>query len=227
MSRVHHLRVGCDSLGELLRVARECGTTRIHWNRRSEPALAARDQHIKTALRAAGLRAWQRGATGYPIVDAGLRERWHMGWMHNRVRMIAAAFLVKDLRLPWSEGARWFWDTLVDADLASNTPGWQWAAGCGADAAPYFGIFNPITQGTKFDPEGTYIRRWVPELARLPKRVSIGLGGRHGCYVLPEQTLAPVTRNGFAITKPRAARRLRHWRRSKASYGHCFYIQIG
>ncbi len=113
------------------------------------------------------LRRWQRGLTGYPIVDAGLRELWNTGWMHNRVRMITASFLVKDLLLSWNEGARWFWDTLVDADLASNTLGWQWAAGCGADAAPYFRIFNPVLQARKFDPEGGYVRRWVPELARL------------------------------------------------------------
>jgi deoxyribodipyrimidine photo-lyase len=114
------------------------------------------------------LRAWQRGATGIPLVDAGMRELWHTGWMHNRVRMIAASFLVKNLRLPWQDGARWFWDTLVDADLASNTLGWQWVAGCGADAAPYFRVFNPVTQGLRFDPQGTYLRRWLPELARLP-----------------------------------------------------------
>jgi deoxyribodipyrimidine photo-lyase len=113
------------------------------------------------------LRAWQRGATGYPIVDAGLRQLWTTGWMHNRVRMIVGSFLVKDLLLPWNAGAQWFWDTLVDADLASNTLGWQWVSGCGADAAPYFRIFNPVTQATRFDPDGTYIREWVPELARL------------------------------------------------------------
>jgi deoxyribodipyrimidine photo-lyase len=113
------------------------------------------------------LRRWQRGVTGYPIVDAGMRQLWRSGWMHNRVRMIAASFLVKDLLLSWNEGARWFWDTLVDADLASNTLGWQWAAGCGADAAPYFRIFNPMLQARKFDPEGAYVRRWVPELATL------------------------------------------------------------
>jgi deoxyribodipyrimidine photo-lyase len=116
----------------------------------------------------AGLRAWQQGRTGYPIVDAGLRELWHTGWMHNRVRMIAASFLVKDLLLPWQAGAAWFWDTLVDADLASNSASWQWVAGCGADAAPYFRVFNPSLQGAKFDPQGEYVRRWVPELARLP-----------------------------------------------------------
>jgi deoxyribodipyrimidine photo-lyase len=114
------------------------------------------------------LRAWRRGRTGYPIVDAGLRQLWTTGWMHNRVRMIVASFLVKHLRLPWQEGAAWFWDTLVDADLANNTLGWQWTAGCGADAAPYFRVFAPVTQGQKFDAEGRYVRRWVPEIARLP-----------------------------------------------------------
>jgi len=116
------------------------------------------------------LRAWQRGQTGYPIVDAGMRELWHTGWMHNRVRMITASFLVKHLLIPWQPGSRWFWDTLVDADLASNTLGWQWTAGCGADAAPYFRIFNPITQCEKFDPTGAYVRRWIPEIARLPNK---------------------------------------------------------
>ncbi len=116
----------------------------------------------------AWLRAWQHGQTGYPLVDAGMRELWKTGWMHNRVRMVAASFLVKNLLLPWQEGARWFWDTLVDADLANNTLGWQWTAGCGADAAPFFRIFNPVSQGDKFDPEGIYVRRWVPELAQLP-----------------------------------------------------------
>ena len=117
------------------------------------------------------LRAWQRGRTGYPVVDAAMRELWTTGWMHNRARMIVASFLVKDLLLPWQDGARWFWDTLVDADLASNTFGWQWTAGCGADAAPYFRVFNPVSQGTKFDGDGAYVRRWVPELARLPDEV--------------------------------------------------------
>jgi len=116
------------------------------------------------------LRAWQRGRTGYPIVDAGMRELWHTGWMHNRVRMIVASFLVKDLLIPWQDGAAWFWDTLVDADLANNTLGWQWTAGCGADAAPYFRIFNPVSQGEKFDPHGDYVRRWVPELEKLPTK---------------------------------------------------------
>lgn len=116
------------------------------------------------------LRAWQRGQTGYPIVDAGMRELWHTGWMHNRVRMVVASFLVKHLRLPWQRGAEWFWDALVDADLAQNTLGWQWSAGCGADAAPYFRIFAPVTQGERFDSAGDYVRRWVPEIAKLPDK---------------------------------------------------------
>lgn len=115
------------------------------------------------------LSAWKEGKTGYPIVDAGMRELWHTGWMHNRVRMIVASFLVKDLLISWQRGAQWFWDTLVDADMANNTLGWQWAAGCGADAAPYFRIFNPTLQGEKFDPDGLYVSRWVPELAKLPR----------------------------------------------------------
>lgn len=115
--------------------------------------------------------AWTRGQTGYPIVDAGMRELWHTGWMHNRVRMIVGSFLIKDLLIHWRRGETWFWDTLVDADLASNAAGWQWVAGSGADAAPYFRIFNPVSQGEKFDPNGDYVRKWVPELAKLPKRV--------------------------------------------------------
>ena len=114
------------------------------------------------------LRLWQRGLTGYPIVDAGMRELWQTAWMHNRVRMIVASFLIKDLMIPWQRGADWFWDTLVDADLANNSAGWQWVAGSGADAAPYFGIFNPVRQGETFDPKGHYVRKFVPELSGLP-----------------------------------------------------------
>ena len=116
------------------------------------------------------LALWQRGLTGVPIVDAGMRELWQTGWMHNRVRMIVASFLVKHLLIEWQEGARWFWDTLVDADLAQNTLGWQWTAGCGADAAPYYRVFNPVLQGEKFDKNGEYVRRYVPELSELPNK---------------------------------------------------------
>jgi deoxyribodipyrimidine photo-lyase len=111
---------------------------------------------------------WQRGETGYPIVDAGMRELWATGFMHNRVRMIAASFLIKHLLQPWRSGEDWFWDTLVDADIASNAASWQWVAGSGADAAPYFRIFNPILQGLKFDPQGDYVRRWLPALRDVP-----------------------------------------------------------
>lgn len=115
----------------------------------------------------AAFKQWSKGQTGYPIVDAGMRQLWATGWMHNRLRMVVASFLVKDLLIHWVEGARWFWDCLVDADLASNTLGWQWAAGCGADAAPYFRIFNPVRQGERFDKDAKFIKRWVPELTHL------------------------------------------------------------
>ncbi len=115
----------------------------------------------------AGFRAWASGQTGYPVVDAGMRELWRTGYMHNRVRMIAASFLVKHLLIDWRRGEQWFWDTLCDADPANNPASWQWIAGCGVDAAPYFRIFNPVLQGETFDPDGAYVRRWVPELARL------------------------------------------------------------
>ncbi len=117
---------------------------------------------------AAFLKAWQCGRTGYPLVDAGMRQLWETGWMHNRVRMVAASFLIKHGLIDWRDGEAWFWDTLVDADPANNTASWQWVAGSGADAAPYFRIFNPVTQSEKFDPQGDYIRRFVPELAELP-----------------------------------------------------------
>jgi deoxyribodipyrimidine photo-lyase len=119
---------------------------------------------------AAQVRAWQRGRTGFPIIDAGMRELWHTGYMHNRVRMLVASLLTKNLRIHWLEGARWFWDTLVDADLANNSLGWQWTAGCGTDAAPYFRIFSPVLQSERFDPQGIYLRRWLPELAALPDK---------------------------------------------------------
>ncbi|HEX2527312.1 MAG TPA: deoxyribodipyrimidine photo-lyase [Geminicoccus sp.] len=129
------------------------------------------------------LRAWQTGRTGYPIVDAGMRELWHTGWMHNRARLIAGSFLVKDLLLPWQAGLAWFDDTLVDADPANNAMGWQWLAGCGIDATPFFRVFSPVLQGRKFDPDGAYVRRWVPELAELPDR------HLHAPFEAPEQVL--------------------------------------
>jgi deoxyribodipyrimidine photo-lyase len=116
----------------------------------------------------AALKLWQQGKTGYPIVDAGMRELWHTGIMHNRVRMITASFLIKDLLIPWQEGERWFWDTLVDADIGANSASWQWVAGCGADASPYYRVFNPTLQGAKFDPQGSYVKKWIPELREVP-----------------------------------------------------------
>lgn len=116
------------------------------------------------------LLAWKKGKTGYPIVDAGMRELWTTGWMHNRVRMIVASFLVKHLNIPWQEGADYFLETLLDADLPNNSAGWQWVAGCGADAAPFFRIFNPKTQGEKFDKQGSYVKKWCPELKHLPEK---------------------------------------------------------
>ncbi len=132
----------------------------------------------------AGLSAWKRGRTGYPVVDAGMRELWTTGFMHNRVRMIVASFLIKHLLIDWREGERWFHDTLVDADLASNVQNWQWVAGSGADASPYFRIFNPVIQGQKFDADGRYVRRWVPELRRLPDR------WLHAPWTSPPEVLA-------------------------------------
>lgn len=140
----------------------------FHWPAITDQPLRADFKNFPWATDAMSLKAWQRGQTGYPIVDAGMRELWTTGWMHNRVRMIAASFLVKHLLQPWQVGAAWFWDTLVDADLANNSASWQWVAGCGTDAAPYFRVFNPVLQGLKFDGTGEYVRRWVPEIAALP-----------------------------------------------------------
>ena len=139
-----------------------------HFPQTAQQPLDGRFAYVSWNDDAHALRAWQRGRTGIPIVDAGMRELWATGWMHNRVRMLVASFLTKNLRIHWLQGARWFWDTLVDADLANNTLGWQWVAGCGADAAPYFRIFNPVVQGERFDPQGDYVRRWLPELKGLP-----------------------------------------------------------
>ncbi len=135
-----------------------------HWPRLPEQPFNPRFADFPWQDDGEAFRAWTRGQTGYPLVDAGMRELWHTGWMHNRVRMVTASFLVKHLLVPWQQGQDWFWDTLVDANLANNAGGWQWVAGCGADAAPYFRIFNPVLQGQKFDPHGDYARRWLPEL---------------------------------------------------------------
>ncbi len=140
----------------------------FHFPALPEAPLRAEFKRFPWKRNAKGLAAWQRGLTGFPIVDAGMRQLWKTGWMHNRVRMIVASFLVKDLLIDWRVGEKWFWDTLVDADLASNAASWQWVAGSGADAAPFFRVFNPGLQGSKFDPHGVYVRHWVPEIARLP-----------------------------------------------------------
>ena len=139
-----------------------------HFPQTTDAPLDPRFARFPWARRPDWLEAWQRGRTGFPLVDAGMRELWATGWMHNRVRMVVASLLTKNLRQSWLAGARWFWDTLVDADLANNTLGWQWTAGCGADAAPFFRIFNPVLQAERHDPQRLYLRRWLPELARLP-----------------------------------------------------------
>jgi deoxyribodipyrimidine photo-lyase len=154
------------------------------------------------------VRAWRRGQTGYPFVDAGMRELWATGFMHNRVRMVAASFLVKHLLVRWQEGARHFWDALVDADLADNTLGWQWCAGSGVDAAPYFRIFNPVIQGRRFDPDGTYVRRWVPEVAKLPSRFI------HAPWQAPADVLASA---GVALGRTYPPPMVdHHWARARA-----------
>lgn len=142
------------------------------WHKPALPDEPLRPMFAKLAWRndEADLRTWERGQTGIPIVDAGMRQLWHIGWMHNRVRMITASFLVKHLLVSWQLGEAWFWDTLVDGDLAANSASWQWIAGSGIDAQPFFRVFNPVTQGEKFDSSGTYVRRWVPELATVPDR---------------------------------------------------------
>jgi deoxyribodipyrimidine photo-lyase len=149
------------------------------------------------------LKAWTKGLTGYPIVDAGMRELWATGTMHNRVRMIAASFLIKHLMIDWRKGAAWFWDTLVDADLANNSASWQWVAGSGADAAPYFRIFNPVLQGEKFDPDGTYVKRWVPELERCDARFIHRPWQAPGAK--PSGYPAPIIDHGKARTRALAA----------------------
>lgn len=160
-----------------------------HFPRTTNEPLRSEYQKFPWREDSAQLEAWQRGQTGVPLVDAGMRELWHTGWMHNRVRMVVASFLVKNLRLHWLEGARWFWDTLVDADLASNTLGWQWAAGCGADAAPYFRVFNPESQAEKFDPDGEYIRRWIGNDSHYPTKPIVDLKQSRADAIAAWQTL--------------------------------------
>ena len=145
------------------------GLLQTHPNLAAEP-MDSRFTKLPWRQDPTGLKAWQRGLTGFPIVDAGMRQLWQTGWMHNRVRMIIGSFLVKDLLVPWQEGEAWFWDTLVDADAANNSANWQWIAGCGADPSPFFRVFNPVLQGEKFDPDGAYVSRFVPELAKLPPK---------------------------------------------------------
>lgn len=169
----------CHSLSKLLPTVREPFFRQIIWREFaasilfSNPELASKSfnknfEKLNWKENKQWLSAWQKGKTGYPIVDAGMRELYETGWMHNRVRMIVGSFLVKDLMIHWVQGAKWFWDTLVDADLANNTFGWQWVAGCGLDASPFFRIFNPVLQSKKFDPKGDYIKRFVPELRNVP-----------------------------------------------------------
>ena len=173
---VHELeRTGASAAVDVEAYVRELGWREFahhvlhHFPHTTQRNFTARFDEFPWAQAATStLRAWQQGRTGVPIVDAGLRELWTTGWMHNRVRMIVASFLTKNLRLHWLHGARWFWETLVDADLANNSLGWQWVAGTGVDAAPYYRVFNPTLQTQKFDPEGTYIARWIPELAKEP-----------------------------------------------------------
>lgn len=156
----------------------------VHWPDFPDKPFRKEFSQFSWKSNSKNLRAWQKGLTGYPIVDAGMRELWNTGWMHNRVRMIVASFLIKDLLIPWQEGEKWFWDTLVDANLANNAAGWQWVAGCGADAAPYFRVFNPVLQGEKFDPLGDYVRSWIPELKDLPKKYI------HSPWLAPDNILS-------------------------------------
>ncbi len=161
-----------------------CHHLLFHFPHLPDKAFNPKFNHFPWRRNAKALKRWQQGNTGIPLVDAGMRELWQTGWMHNRVRMVVASFLVKNLNIPWQEGERWFWDTLVDANLANNAAGWQWVAGSGADAAPYFRIFNPVSQGQRFDPEGLYIKRWVPELGKIPKKYI------HAPWTAPSQVLS-------------------------------------
>ncbi len=191
-----HMAAGLDGGRDLAKFLAEIGWREFayhllfHWPDLSERSFQTRFDQFPWRSDTAALTAWQRGRTGYPLVDAGMRQLWQTGWMHNRVRMVVASFLVKHLLIDWRAGERWFWDTLVDADVANNPASWQWVAGSGADAAPYFRIFNPVLQGEKFDPRGDYVRRWVPELAALPRDAI------HAPWKAPEPVL---TRAGIRL----------------------------
>lgn len=203
--------------GEVLPFLRQLGWREFsyhllfHFQELPSKPLRSAFEHFPWERDSESLRAWQIGKTGYPLVDAGMRELWHTGIMHNRVRMVVASFLVKHLLLPWQKGEEWFWDTLVDADLANNAASWQWVAGCGADAAPYFRIFNPSLQSQKFDPKGAYIKRWVPELQALDSTYI------HSPWQAPSEVLQragiqlgttypfPIVDHGFARNRALAA----------------------
>ena len=177
-------RPGCDAFLREIVWREFCHHLLSHFPHLPERPLNKRFESLAWEENPQFLVAWQKGLTGYPIVDAGMRQLWKTGWMHNRVRMIAASFLVKDGLLPWTSGEKWFWNTLVESDLASNAANWQWIAGCGADAAPFFRIFNPASQGERFDPDGIYVRTWVPELGRLPSLYI------HAPWLAPKSVLA-------------------------------------
>ena len=177
---------GIDSFLRELGWREFCYHLLYHWPELTKAPLRAQFAEFPWRQDPTALQAWQRGQTGVPLVDAGMRQLWQTGWMHNRVRMVVASFLVKNLLLPWQAGEAWFRDTLVDADLANNVAGWQWVAGCGADAAPYFRVFNPVRQGEKFDPRGGYVKHWVPELGALPPKYV------HQPWALPPQLAAEL-----------------------------------
>ena len=215
------MRAGTGSESAIEAFLREIGWREFtHGLLQTHPDLAAEPMDSRFTKLHGGrtsraLKAWQRGLTGFPIVDAGMRQLWQTGWMHNRVRMIVGSFLVKDLLVPWQEGEAWFWNTLVDADAANNSANWQWIAGCGADPSPFFRVFNPVLQGEKFDPDGTYVSRFVPELAKLPPKFI------HHPWDAPEDVLTEAgvrlgktIRTRSSITPPPATGRL-------MLYGRC------
>ena len=173
-----------------------------HWPAFPQTSFRAEFENFPWIKDDAASHLWQRGQTGYPIVDAGMRELWATGIMHNRVRMIVASFLIKHLQIDWRDGQRWFWDTLVDADIANNAVSWQWVAGSGADASPYYRIFNPMLQGAKFDPDGVYVKRWVPELKDVPAEY---IHAPWEMPVPPKNYPAPMVDHAMARSRAMAA----------------------